>query len=37
MLKRGTALLAGVALVLAACGGADEPAASTPAPAPEAP
>jgi polar amino acid transport system substrate-binding protein len=37
MLKRGTVLLAGVALVLAACGGADEPAAPTPAPAPEAP
>jgi polar amino acid transport system substrate-binding protein len=34
MLKRGTALLAGLALVLAACGGSDEPAAPAPAPAP---
>jgi len=37
MFKRGTVLLAGVALVLAACGGSDEPAAPAPAPAPEAP
>lgn len=39
MLKRGTVLLASVALVLAACGGNDEPAAPAPesAPAPEAP
>ena len=34
MFKRGTVLLAGVALVLAACGGSDEPAAPAPAPAP---
>lgn len=35
MLKRGTVLVAGLALVLAACGGSDE--AAEPAPAPEAP
>ena len=35
--KRGTVLVAGLALVLAACGGSDEPAAPAPAPAPEAP
>jgi len=34
MLKRGSVLLASVALVLAACGGSDEPAAPAPAPAP---
>ena len=32
--KRGTVLVAGLALVLAACGGSDEPAAPAPAPAP---
>jgi polar amino acid transport system substrate-binding protein len=35
MLKRGTVLVAGLALVLAACGGSDESAAPAPAPAPE--
>ena len=35
--KRATVLVAGLALVLAACGGSDEPAAPAPAPAPEAP
>jgi polar amino acid transport system substrate-binding protein len=34
MFKRGTVLLASAALVLAACGGADEPAAPAPTPAP---
>jgi len=34
MLKRGTVLVAGLALVLAACGGSDESAAPAPAPAP---
>jgi polar amino acid transport system substrate-binding protein len=34
MLKRGTVLIAGIALVVAACGGSDEPAAPAPAPAP---
>jgi polar amino acid transport system substrate-binding protein len=38
MLKRGTVLVAALAVVLAACGGTtDEPAAPAPAPAPEAP
>jgi polar amino acid transport system substrate-binding protein len=37
MLKRGSVLIASVALVVAACGGSDEPAAPAPAPAPGAP